>query len=41
LDGVPLEANEAEAVAVFRDLASGTIGEDVLSLWFERNVSQV
>lgn len=41
INGAPLEANEAEAVAVFRDLASGAIDEDELSLWFDQNVSDV
>lgn len=41
ITGAPLEAKEAEAVAVFRDLASGAIDEEELTLWFDQNMSQV
>ncbi len=37
INGCSLEADEAEAVAVFRDLAAGGVGEVELAAWLERN----
>jgi death-on-curing protein len=41
INGASFQASEAEAVAVFRDLASGAIDEHEFTLWFDQNVSHV
>lgn len=37
INGCTLEAAEAEAVAVFRDLAAGKIDEEELAVWLDEN----
>lgn len=41
INGASLDANEAEAVAVFRDLAGGILGEDELAVWLNKNTREV
>jgi len=41
LNDITFTASEAEAVVMIRDLAAGTIDEDVLSRWIADNVSPV
>ncbi len=41
LNGYRLIAPEVEAVAVFRDLAAGDIGEAVLAKWIESNAARL
>lgn len=41
INGASLEADEAEAVAVFRDLAAGSLSEDELAVWLDRNTREV
>jgi death on curing protein len=41
LNDIEFTASEAEAVIMIRDLAAGTIDEDVLSRWIADNMSRV
>jgi death-on-curing protein len=41
LNDIEFTASEAEAVVMIRDLAAGTLDEDVLSRWIADNVSPV
>jgi death-on-curing protein len=41
INGTSLEADEAEAVAVFRDLAGGSLSEDELAVWLDQNTRKV
>ena len=41
VNDIEFTASEAEAVVMIRDLAAGTIDEDVLSRWIADNVSAV
>jgi death-on-curing protein len=37
INGLSLEADEAHAVRVFRDLAAGKLSEEELAVWMEQN----